>query len=197
MAGSAMAGLIVTANPATSAAYPVGTTFEGPGEVSETTNPVGPFSNTPVQFEGFNSGGSMITLTGTGSCGACLVFSYNLAFSAPTTITSISFTGDAFNGATFALFNSSFVVIDSLSESSGNVGSPITYTMPTPGVSGTLFTLRLYDNSNTWTFVKDISVNTTPEPATDSMMLMALGVIFFAQWRRLRREPNCASMTAS
>ena len=60
VAGSAMAGLIITADPSTSAAYPVGTSFE-PGEVSATTDPVGPFSDIPIQFKGYSNGGSQVS----------------------------------------------------------------------------------------------------------------------------------------
>ena len=194
MAGGAMAGLIVTADPSTSAAWPVGTSFE-PGEVSATTNPLGPFSDTPIQFRGYNSGGSQISLNGQpcSLSNACLVFLYDLNFSAPTGINSISFTGDAFNGATFQLLNSSHTAIDSLSVSSGNVGHVVTYTLQTPGASGTSFFLALYDTSTTWTFVSDISVNAAPEPATYSMALASLGVIAWIQRRRVHsRRQNRA-----
>jgi hypothetical protein len=193
MAGSAMAGLIVTANPVGGAndTYPVGTSFE-PGEAAATTNPLGPFSGTPVEFEGYGTGGSMVTITGSGACttptGApsvpCLVFSYILTFSAPTAIGSISAAVDGTFGATFQLLNSSNSVIDSLSENSGNVGSPTTYTMPTPGAFGTSFTFDLYDNSCCWGYVTNISVSTAPEPATCSIMLVGLGAIVWALRRR-------------
>jgi hypothetical protein len=136
----------VTANPDTSPAWPVGTFFE-PGEVAQTTDPLGPFSATPIQFRGWFQGGSQVTPDGK-KCAVnfdpCLVFSYNLSFSTPTAINSITFTGDAFNGALFELLNSGNTVPDSLAVNSGNVGSPVTYTFLTPGVSGTSFTLDLF-----------------------------------------------------
>jgi hypothetical protein len=193
MAGTAMAGLIVTANPVggSNDTYPVGTSFF-PGEVAATTNPLGPFSGIPIELEGYGTGGSTMTITGSGSCetmsGApsepCLVFSYILTFSAPTAINSISASVDGTYGATFQLLNSSHTVIDSLSENSGNVGSPTTYTMPTPGALGTSFTFDLYDNSCCWGYVSDISVSTTPEPATYFMVTMGLGAIVWTQRRR-------------
>lgn len=156
-----------------------------------TTNPVGPFSGMPVEFEGYDNGGSQVSLFGSGMCGSspfnpCLVFSYDLTFSVPTTINSISFTGDAFNGAVFQLFNSSNDLLASLSESSGNVGSPVTYTMLTPGVSGTSFTLDLYDVSTFWTYVSDISVNATPEPASLGFLLPAAVLVCLV--RRSRKS---------
>lgn len=182
-AGSATASLIsVVANPDTSATYPVGTFFEA-GEVAATTNPIGPFSGEAVQFKGWESGGSTLPLSGS-SC-PCLVFSYALTFSGPTIITSISFTGDAFNGATFELLSSTNAVLDSLSVSSGNVGHAVTYTMLTPGASGTTFTLDLYDDSSAWTYVSDITGTTAPEPATYLMVLLGVAAIVWTRRRSL------------
>jgi len=101
------------------------------------------------------------------------VFLYDLNFSSPASISSISFTGDAFNGATFQLLDSSKTVIASLSVSSGNVGHNVTYTMQTPGASGTSFFLVLYDGSGAWTFVSDISV-----AAVESATLLQLYYFF-------------------
>jgi hypothetical protein len=185
MTAACTAGLIVTADPSTSPTYPAGSNFDG--EVSATTNPIGPFSSIAVQFQGWQVGGSQVSLDGN-PCSfsdACLVFLYDLNFSTPTAINSISFSGDAFNGATFELLSSSDAVIDSLSVSSGNVGSPVTYTMNTPGASGTTFHLALYDTSSDWTFVDNISINTAPEPATYSTVLASLALIAWTQ-RRLR-----------
>jgi hypothetical protein len=190
MAGAAMAGLVVTADPATSPAWPVGSSFES-GEVSQTTDPLGPFSGIPIEFQGWASGGSQVSLDGN-PCSysdPCLVFLYDLNFSTQTLINSVSFTGDAFNDATFQLLDSGNNVIDSLSVNSGNVGQGVTYTMETPGASGTSFALALYDTSSVWTFISDISVNTTPEPATYSMVLASLGVIAWIQ-RRRRHSPG-------
>lgn len=71
--------------------------FEGPGEASQTTDPLGPFSGMSIQFKGWQSGGSQISLNGQpcSFSNACLVFSYNLDFSNPTAINSITFVGDA------------------------------------------------------------------------------------------------------
>jgi hypothetical protein len=195
MAGAAMAGLVVTADPATSAAWPVGQSFE-PGEVSQTIDPLGPFSNIPIQFRGWQQGGSQVSIDGNpcSNNDPCLVFFYHLNFSTPTAINSISFTGDAFNLATFELLNSGNAVIDSRSVSSGNVGHNVTYTLPTPGASGTSFSLKLFDDSTTWTFVNNISVNTTPEPATCSTVLASLGVIAWIRRRRDSRRYGPASV---
>lgn len=127
-----------------------------------------------------------MTITGTGTCSTepCLVFSYNLVFSTPTTITSISLSEDGSIVGTLQLLNSSDAVIDSISEGAGNVGTPTTYTMPTPGVSGTSFTLDLYDVSTHWVYISDISISTTPEPATCPLVLMGLGAIVWTQRRR-------------
>ena len=174
LAGSAMAALMVTADPSTSAAWPVGTSFE-PGEVSATTDPLGPFSGTPIQFRGWQNGGSQVSMNGNpcSNSNACLVFLYDLNFSTPTEITSITFTGDAFNGATFQLLNPSHTVLDSLSVSSGNVGHDVSYTLA-PNATGTSFLLALYDTSSTWTFVNSISGTSVPEPSTTVLVSLAL-----------------------
>jgi hypothetical protein len=187
MASGALASLIVTADPATSAAWPVNTSFE-PGEVSQTIDPLGPFSGIPIQFRGWQNGGSQVSLNGNpcSNTNACLVFLYQLNFSVPTPIQSISFTGDAFNGATLQLLNSAQTVIASQLASTGNVGHTVTIIMPTPGAVGTSFSLRLFDASSAWTFVQSISVNTTPEPSTWLMMLAGLAIILAVRRRRLQ-----------
>jgi hypothetical protein len=159
MSISAMAQTpVITADPSTSAAWPVGTTFET-GEVGATTNPLGPFSGAPVEFRGWNQGGSQVSLNGQpcSNSNACLVFDYHVSYTSTVSVSSVSFTGDAFNGATFQLLDSTNTVIASLSVTSGNVGHPVTYTMSTPGAVGTTFTLKLFDSSSAWTYVSDIT----------------------------------------
>ena len=185
LCGTAFAGLVITVDPATSATYAVGSSFE-PGEVAATTDPLGPFSGQAVEFRGWMNGGSTTSVGGGGCSGAnpCLVFLYDLMFSAPTTINSITFSGDAFNSAQFFLLNSSDVVIDTLSVSSGNVGHSVTETLMTPGATGTLFHLELFDDSTFWTFVDGIDVNTAPEPSTFATVFTALGAFGFLRKKR-------------
>jgi uncharacterized repeat protein (TIGR01451 family) len=156
----------VTADPSTSATWPVGKSFE-PGEVAATTDPLGPFSRIPVEFRGWANGGSQVSLSGqpcsNNSADACLVFAYHLSFAHPTSINAIAFTGDAFNGATFQLLDSTGAVIASRSVSSGNVGHPVTYFLSTPGAVGTSFTVKLFDTSTTWTYVSNILINAGSE----------------------------------
>ncbi len=153
---SAMAQSI-TADPSTSAAWPAGTTFDH--ETSATTDPLGPFSGAPILFKGWNAGGSQVSINGQpcSNNNSCPVFDYHATFPSTIAITSLSFTGDAFNDATFQLLDSNNTVIHSLSVNSGNVGHPVTYTMPAPGAVGENFTLKLFDNSTTWTFVSNIA----------------------------------------
>jgi hypothetical protein len=105
------------------------------------------------------------------------VFDYKLSFSSPTAISSITFVGDAFNAATFQLLDSSNTVLDSLSASSGNVGNPVTYTLLPPGLSGTSFDLKLYDDSTTWTYVTDITVNSVPAPEPSTILMLGAGLL--------------------
>jgi hypothetical protein len=179
---------VITADPSTSAAWPVGTTFET-GEVGETTNPLGPFSGTPVEFRGWNQGGSQVSLNGQpcSNNNACLVFEYHVTFPSTVSIPSISFTGDALNGATFRLLDSTNTVIASLSVSSGNVGHPVTYTMSTPAAVGTTFTLELFDGSSAWTYVSDI----TASPAVNVTSEVSIAINPFEADRNTRNPDWC------
>jgi hypothetical protein len=168
---------VITADPSTSATYPVGIGFFA-GEAATTTDPLGPFSGNPVEFKGWGVGGSQVSLNG-GPCGACLVFDYHVTFQSPVAITSLSFTGDAFNGATFQLLDSNNTVVSSLSVSSGNVGHPVTYTMLVPNVVGTVFSLKLFDGSGVWTYVSNI----TGTAATDVTSLFSTSVAPFTMDR--------------
>jgi hypothetical protein len=184
LAARGMASLIVTAEPSTSPAWPAPTTFDG--ETSQSTNPLAPFSGTSVQFRGWMFGGTQQSLNGNpcSNSNACLVFDYDLTFSAPTSIESITFTGDAFNGATFALFDNTTSQLFGNSVSTGNVGHPVNFTLNTPGAVGTSFSLQLFDTSSTWTFLSDIVI-TTPEPTT--WFLVLAGITALA-WRGRRRS---------
>jgi hypothetical protein len=168
---SAMASFIVTAS------------FE-PGEVGHTTDPLGPFSGIPIQFRGWQNGGSQVSLDGKpcSNQDACLVFLYDVNYSTPTSINSVSFTGDAFNGATFLLVNGSRVIGNSVS--TGNVGHPVTFTMSTPSITGTSFNVELFDSSSTWTYVSNISINSVPEPATTGLLGCAFALMAVVRFRK-------------
>ena len=188
LAGSAMAATMITADPSTSPAWPVGTFFE-PGEVSQTTDPLGPLSGTAITFRGWQQGGSQVSLDG-GPCSltnSCLVFFYHVTFSDPVNLNSISFSGDAFNRATFQLLNSTGTVIDSLNVSTGNVGHSVTEVLNTPGATGTSFSVRLFDNSTTWTYVNNITGDVTsavPEPASYVAVFTGMCLIACLAWRK-------------
>jgi len=156
----------ITVDPSTSATWPVGRSFE-PGEVAATTDPLGPFAGTPVEFRGWANGGSQVSLSGqpcsNNSADACLVFSYHISFATPTAVNNIAVTGDAFNGATFQLLDAANNVIATRSVSSGNVGHPVTYFLSSPGAVGTSFTFKLFDTSTTWTYVNNILINAGSE----------------------------------
>ena len=177
LAGPAMASFIVTVDPSTSPTYPTNTTFDG--ETSQSADPLAPFSDVSVQFKGWASGGSQESLNGNpcSFSNGCLVFDYLLTYSSPVDIQSITFTGDAFNGATFAVFDVTNSELFSSNVSTGNVGHPVSFTLDTPGAVGTSFSVQLFDTSTTWTYVSDIVINTTPEPATALLVVAGLSAL--------------------
>lgn len=181
----------ITADASTSAAWPVGMSFDN--EVGTTTDPLGPFSGMAIQFRGWQQGGSQVSLNGQpcSNSNACLVFDYHVTFPSTVAITSLSFTGDAFNGATFQLLDSTNTVIASLSVSSGNVGHPVTYTMQTPNAVGTVFTLKLFSASSTWTFVSNI----TGMAAQDVTSQVSKTVQPFTANRNARDPDQCTIIT--
>jgi hypothetical protein len=177
--------LTVTVLPNSSGTYPVGTSFFS-GEVAQTTNPIGPFSGQAVQFIGWNTpGGSHMSLNG-GPCGACLVYQYELSFDQPVDLSSITFTGDAFNGSTFQLISPTLGLLDTAQFSSGNVGHPVSFIFNTPGATGTSFILDEFDFSTVWRYRSDIVVNASAAPEPGSAALIPGSLLLMLAYRKLR-----------
>jgi hypothetical protein len=53
----------------------------------------------------------------------------------------------------------------------------VSFTLDTPGAVGTSFSVQLFDTSTTWTYVSDIVINTTPEPATALLVVAGLSAL--------------------
>src|SRR5580704_12847403 len=88
----------VTTMPDSSGTYAAGMTYNGC--VSQTSNPQGPFSNQPVTFLGWQSGGSSETLNG-----AYLVYRFKITFPQSVQLNSVTVTGggDYSSGGTQAV----------------------------------------------------------------------------------------------
>ena len=89
--GPPTSNFTVTALSETSATYPADTDFDG--FVSQSGDPIAPWSGTSVHFLGTDVGGSTEMLGG-----SSLVYRYRLEFDEIATLTSISVSGAAFNG---------------------------------------------------------------------------------------------------
>jgi hypothetical protein len=178
---SGTAGPILTVSvlPETSASWPAGTTF-GAGFTSQSASALAPFSGQSVQLRGTQQGGSTETLNGAG-----LVYRYELDYDQAVTISSIVVQGAAFNGpnSILRLLNAQRTVLDSIATSGGNTFQ--TFTLNTPGATGTVFFLDEFDTSTTWRFRSDITINAAavaPEPG--SLCLLAASCLALIGLRR-------------
>jgi hypothetical protein len=170
------AGPVLTvADAGSSATYAAGTNKQG--FVSQSADPLAPFSGLSVTFRGWMAGGSPVTLPG--SPNEYLVFRYQLDFDQPTPLFSIVLKGAAFNGAVFRLLDANQVELGRDSwPTSGNFFQTIVYSdMP---FHGQRFYLEEYDRSSNWRYISDIEINTVPEPAT----LLLAGVSLLWAWLR-------------
>jgi len=151
-AGPPTPNFTVTALPETSGSYPVGTNFDG--FISQSDDPIAPWSGTSVQFLGTDVGGSTEMLGA-----ASLVYRYRLEFDQVAMLTSISVSGAAFNGPDRILrvLDENMNVLGTVATSGGN--SFRTHTVVLPDVTGTVFFVDEFDTSSHWRYRESFTVN--------------------------------------
>jgi len=163
--------LTVVAQAETSAAWPAGTEFHG--FVSQTADPLSPFSGQSIQFRGTETGGSSEALNGAG-----LIYRYLLSYSEPVTLSSVVVDGAAFNGpdSVLRLLDADQNVLFATPTFGGNTFQTIT--LNTPGATGTSFFLDEFDTSIGWRYRSGITINAVPAavPEPSTMALVVLGV---------------------
>lgn len=172
-------------NAGSSATWPAGQSMTGTGGiqfVSDSADPLAPFSGVSVHYRGYQFGGSSVMLPGNPS-GPYLVFRFQLDFSEPTPLYSILLEGAAFNGAVFRLLDENEV---ELGRDSWPVGGNIFQTIVYEQLPfyGQRFFLEEYDWSTTWRYVSKIEVNTIPEPGAMTLLGSGLAGLYFAGRRR-------------
>jgi len=133
--------------------YDTGTDFDG--FISQSADPLVPWSGTSVHFKGTDECGETDTF-GESS----LIYRYRLVFEPETQLESISVSGTAFNGPDNVLR----VLDETMQEVLGMVytyggNSFQTQYLLLDDVSGTVFYLEEYDTSSTWRFRQNIVVN--------------------------------------
>ena len=142
----------ITALSESSATWPVGTDEEG--FVSQSDDPVAPWSGTSVQFRGTDQGGSTETLGL-----ASLVYRYRLEFNQVAELTSISPAGAAFNGpdSILRVLDENMNVLGTWETFGGNRFE--THTVEIPSVQGTVFFIEEFDSSTNWRYREIITVD--------------------------------------
>ncbi len=142
----------VTLLDESSLTYDAGSNFGG--FVAMTDDGLGPFSGTPVQFQGTDSGGSSEMLGQ-----ASLVYRYRIEFADSTQLESVSVAGQAFNGpdSVLRLLDESMDVIAQLDTHGGNTRR--VHTLDLDSVVGTVFFIDEFDTSGIWRYREAISIN--------------------------------------
>ena len=166
----------VTALPESSATWPLDDEYDG--FVSQSDDPLAPWSGTSVQFRGSEDGGSAERLGA-----ASLVYRYRLEFDQVGTLSSVSVAGAAFNGP-----DSILRVLDENMDVLGSVetfgeNSFLTHTVEIPNVRGTVFFIDEFDTSGSWRYRESITVNgLVPERDGDRTAIPADAVPFRGNW---------------
>jgi len=181
--------LFTVTDAGSSATWPAGQDITGTGGVhfiSQSADPLAPFSGISVHFRGYTQGGSQVTLPGF-TPARYLVFRYQLDFPQPTALTSILIEGAAFNGAVFRLLDENQVELGHDSwPTGGNIFQSIAYTnLP---FYGQRFYLEEYDMSTYWRYASNIEINTIPEPASWALLGMGLAALLGAAHRLRSRR---------
>jgi CSLREA domain-containing protein len=150
--GPAVGDYTLTVMPETCPTYPTGTDFDG--FVSETDDPLKPWSGTSVHFKGTDE------CLGREKMGdASLIYRYKLEFAEVTQLTSVAVSGAAFNEPDNVLR-----VLDENKNVIGMAGTFGGNSYQSPyiilqGVEGRVFYIDEFDTSSTWRFRQSITIN--------------------------------------
>lgn len=142
----------VTPVEGTCPTYVAGTDYNG--FVSQSEDPLAPWSGTSVHFKGTNECSSPEMLGA-----ASLIYRYRLEFAEDTPLTSIAVSGAAFNGpdSVLRVLDEGMNVLGTLNTFGGNSFQTPYITLQ--GVEGKVFYVDEFDTSTTWRFRKSFIVN--------------------------------------
>lgn len=150
--GPAVGEYTLTVLPETCATYDSDTDFEG--FISESKDPLAPWSGTSVHFVGTDECGSPET-----SGEASLIYRYRLEFADETQLTSIMVAGAAFNGPDNVLrvLDEDMNILGTMNTFGGNSFQTAIITLQ--DVMGKVFYIDEFDTSTTWRFRQSIVIN--------------------------------------
>ena len=151
-AGPEVGNYTLTAMPETCPTYPVGTDFDG--FVSESEDPIAPWTGTSVTFRGTDECADREMLGA-----SALIYRYRLEFAEDMELTSIAVSGAAFNGPDNVLrvLDEDMNVLGSVNTFGGN--SFQTPFVKLQGVIGKVFYIDEFDTSSTWRYRQHIVIN--------------------------------------
>ncbi|MFT3894964.1 MAG: CSLREA domain-containing protein [Anaerolineales bacterium] len=156
--GPGVGNYTVSVMPETCPIYPIGTDFDG--FVSESMDPLAPWSGISVQFVGTDGTEDIPGCGRPETLGeASLIYRYKLEFEESTQLASIAVTGAAFNGPDN--------ILRVLDENKNVLGTAYTFGgnsfqtiyVGLQGVDGKIFYIDEFDTSSTWRFRQNFVIN--------------------------------------
>jgi hypothetical protein len=162
----AAAQFTVTFLPESSATYPVGTTNDG--NVSQTTNSAGPFSDVACTFKGYDAGGSSVKLDN-----EYLVYRFRVDFTQDVVLNSFTEIGSGWQVGSFwrVLDTNNNVIFSNTLAYAPNI---MVTNETSPNVHGTSFIIDEFDGSSTWRYRQQFVLAYTSLPGLASTLNIAL-----------------------